>query len=111
MNTVTKFPPIRLQATAMGLSTWLGRAAPGDTFEYHRGFLAVDTMPHAERLPDRDRAELIRVAGLAYRAADRGLVHLVQRRHGENDFSYIAIARRRPRLATASLADVLAQAA
>lgn len=111
MNTVARLPPIRLRTTEKALSAWLGRATPGDRFEYHRGFLVVDISATTERLGERDRLELIRMAGLAYRAADRGLVHLVQRRHGDNDFSYFAIARPRRRRAAASLADLLAQAA
>ena len=43
-----------------------------------------------------DRLELIQVASRARWAAEKQLVHLVQRRLGENRFSYLAIARPRP---------------
>jgi hypothetical protein len=76
------------------LSAWLGQAAKGDALEYHRGFLALDLVP--ARFPDPAKSELARVAGLALWAAERGLVHLVQRRLGPDNFSYVIIARGRP---------------
>ena len=68
---------------------WLGQARPGDAVVYHRGFLAVDR----RRIPNRD---LNRLANRASWAATCGLVDLLQRRHGFEDLSYLAIARRRP---------------
>jgi hypothetical protein len=49
--------------------------------------------------------ELVQVAHRAWWAAEKNLVHLVQRRLGENSFSYLAIARPRPE--TPSLASLL----
>lgn len=72
---------------------WLGAAAPGDSLEYHRGFLVLDTRPDSSRLAPADRAELGLVARRACWAAEHELVHLVQHRRGPCDFSYMAIAR------------------
>ncbi len=47
----------------------------------------------------------MQVASRAWWAAEKQLVHLVQRRLGENRFSYLAIARPRPE--TPSLSSLL----
>ncbi len=65
---------------------WLGQAEPGEVLVYHRGFLAVD----------RHWAEggaVDRLAARAAWAAEHGLADLLQRRHGPEDLSYLAIAR------------------
>ena len=43
-----------------------------------------------------DRQELLHVAQRAWKCAEQGLVNLVQRRRGPNEFSYLAIRRGRP---------------
>ena len=65
------------------------------TRRYHRGFLALDVAAHGSGLSERERAELSRVARRAWWAAERGLVHLVQRRHRSHDYSDLAVARAR----------------
>ena len=77
---------------------WLGQAAAGEVLPYHRGFLAIDRNWSVER-------QLDRLAALALWAAENGFVHLVQRRHGPEDASYIAIARKHP----SSLSDLIGQ--
>jgi hypothetical protein len=72
---------------------WLGTAAPGDMLEYHRGFLLLDIRPDGSRLAPANRNALVLVARRAFWAAEQGWVHLVQRRHGPDDFSYLAIVR------------------
>ena len=110
-NRITPLPPVRLRYTEMELCGWLGQASPGDVLQYHRGFLAIDREPHSERLPQKERTELIRMCSRAHWAAERGLVHLLQRRHGEGDYSYLLIARPRPKTAAVSLLTLLASEA
>jgi len=86
-------PPGRL--TEADFCTWVGEALPGDTLEYHRGFLALDIAQGALTAPEQ--RVLRRLAGRAAWAADCRLVHLVQRRRGPGDFSYLAVKRPRPR--------------
>jgi hypothetical protein len=50
------------------------------------------------------------VAAAAFRAAEQGLVPLVQERLETDRFAYIAIARPRPKAATASLSALLLDA-
>ena len=86
---------------------WVAQAVPGDRLEYHRGFLVLDTFPTFSHLPDAQRTELAKLASRAFWAAEQGLVHLVQVRVGPDRFAYIAIARPKPKAATASLSALL----
>jgi hypothetical protein len=63
---------------------------PGAALEYHRGLLVLDRSPASE-LKDEERRVVARLADAALQAAEEGRVHLVQRRNGAFDFSYVAI--------------------
>ena len=76
------------------------------------GFLALED----ERRPGslirvKERIDLIDVAERAMRLAELGLVHLVQRRIGDDTFSYLAIARSRPAGVALSFSTLFAQEA
>jgi hypothetical protein len=79
----------------IGLLAWLNQAEPGEALEYHRGFLTLDRSHQSSSLSEDDRQALCRLANLALRLSDRGLVDLVQCRIRPDCFSYIAIARTR----------------
>lgn len=110
-NKITPLAPVRLRYTEIELCGWLGQASPGDTLQYHRGYLAIDRDPIHERLPKKDREELGRLSDRAHWAAERGLAHLLQRRHGECDYSYLIIARPRSKAAAATILATLEQEA
>lgn len=95
----------------IGLSAWIAQAEPGEALVYHRGFLAVDATSVISKLPSDQQRALRLVAAAALRAAEQDLVHLVQARIGPDQFAYIAIARRKPRRAGASLSVRLLEAA
>jgi hypothetical protein len=99
--------PSRITETR--LCAWLGTAAPGDQLAYYRGFLAVDLASTDGALTKAERAELRRVARRALFAAENGLAHLLQRRNGPDDFTYLLIARPRPNVPKHSLQTVLAE--
>ena len=108
----TAFTPVTRAArplTDIEFCAWVGQAAPGDRLEYHRGFLGIDTMPGMSTLNDKDRQRLAALAGAAFRACEAGLVHLVQERLGPDRFSYLAIARPKPRAAPMPLERLLAE--
>ena len=69
---------------------WLARAESCSWFEYHRGLLILDRSP-ASALSDDHRRALAKIANAVFQAAEQGQVHLVQRRRGPFDFSYLAI--------------------
>jgi hypothetical protein len=107
MITNVQLAPYGLCLTETDLCGWIGQAAPGEALEYYRGFLAMDTFSHGSRLPGRERTELVRVARRAWWASEQKLIHLVQRRHGPDDYSYLAIARPKPKQGSASLSSLL----
>lgn len=86
------------------LTAWFSAAAAGDRIEYWRGYLAIDANPTGSKLESDDRRLLGRVAARAFRLAEEGKAHLVQRRHGEADYSYLLVVRPRPRSRRASFA-------
>ena len=107
IRTVTKLSTVRLRIDETDLCGWIGQATPGDVLEYYRGFLAMDTFSQGSRLTGHDCAELVRLARRAWWASEQKLIHLVQRRHGPDDYSYLAIARSKPKHAPASLSSLL----
>jgi hypothetical protein len=70
---------------------WLAMAMPGSATVYHRGHLGRDRCRSTTALSERDRQELITLARQALIAAEDGRVHLLQRRHSDGDYSYIAV--------------------
>ncbi|WP_245624837.1 hypothetical protein [Jannaschia seosinensis] len=89
------------------LYAWVAQAEDGDALIYHRGFLVVDADRTVSTLPADRRLAVRGLADAAFRAAEQGLVHLVQERVGPNRFAYLAIARPKPKAAAASLSALL----
>jgi hypothetical protein len=88
--------PPRLLTTFDQFNARLAAVGGGEVIEYHRGNLTLDRLRHASRLPENDRHELDRVALAARKFADEGRGHLVQRRHGVGDYSYLLIVTNLP---------------
>jgi hypothetical protein len=86
----------RGEITDIDLYAWLAQAVPGDRLAYHRGFLAVDTDKLVSDLSAERRDALCSLGCAAFRAAEQGLVHLVQERIGPDQFAYVAIVRPKP---------------
>lgn len=109
MSAILDLPRIPLREPKF--CAWLAQAEPGDTLEYHRGFLVIDR----EELRKGGQAEalrdLIRVGDRAMRLAEQGLIHLVQRRLGADRFSYLAIARPRRKRAALSFSTLFVEGA
>ena len=97
--------------TEIGFCAWVAQAAPGAALVYHRGFLVVDTDRLLSSLTPEARLALRSLADAAFRAAEQGLVHLVQARLATDRFAYIAIARPKPRRSGAALSMRLLEAA
>jgi hypothetical protein len=89
------------------LCAWFGTAAAGDRIEYWRGYLAIDASASESSLPPDDRRQLGRVAARAFRFAEQGKAHLVQRRHGPGDYAYLLIVRPRQRATRARFATAV----
>ena len=87
---------IALIIDVAGFEGWLRAAHPGSRITLHRGLLCVDREQRPDAPDAHARAEIDRLATAAMRASGQGLVHLVQKRHGEGDYSYIAVRARKP---------------
>src|SRR4051812_48716643 len=99
MTGTVELKAAELRSNEREFVAWLTRAKPSDRFQYHRGFLMRDIVAQSSRLRERDRLELVRLARRAWLAAREQLVHLVQRRHGPDDYTYFAIASSKPKKA------------
>lgn len=71
------------------LVAWIGTARRGESRVYFRGHLQVARSPRNVRREERQRAAALGTA--ACEAERRGLVHLLQRRHDADDYSYLII--------------------
>jgi len=78
---------------AADLRHWMANAEAGERFSYYTGFLAPSINADGEHLSETERKKSQMVARVARAAAERGLIHLLQRRLGENRFEYFAVAR------------------
>ena len=70
---------------------WLNKSKRNDKLTYYRGFLFA---PHRQKLSptvDERRPRGIRIQ--AYKAYDAGLVELVQKKHDDYDYDYIAVRK------------------
>jgi hypothetical protein len=99
--------PPQTPLTEAELCAWLGTAAPGDAITYFRGALARELCPQLGLLEAADRITLAKLARRAWKLADDGLAHLVQRRRGFEDYEYILVARRRARRNAPSITHLL----
>lgn len=75
---------------------WMATALRGDVYEYARGNVSYSRWKRtrllmADEAPDAELNLICDQAADAWRAFERGLVTLVQRRMGRDDFSYMAI--------------------
>ena len=98
VSVVSMARPIRIQPPRLSeieLCAWIAQAEPGAVLEYHRGYLALDRTAFGRFADTPARAALAQLGSRAHDLAERGLVHLVQLRHGAEDYSYFAIARPR----------------
>ena len=102
-------PRAMRRLTETAFCAWLGQAHPNAVLVYHRGVLALDASISSQTPNSDVRRELCRVARRAWWAAEQGLIHLVQRRNGPDDFTYLAIARLRPQTLAALPSTLLLQ--
>ena len=88
--------PSAHEISEISFCAWITQAESGEALIYHHGFLVVDTDPVISKLPTDQRLTLRALGNAAFRAAEQGLVHLVQKRIATDRFAYIAIARPKP---------------
>ncbi len=103
-------PAAPLPMDEIAFAAWVAQAEPGAVLVYHRGFLVVDADNALVGISPEACRALRHLRAAAFRAAEQGLVHLVQQRLAADRFAYIAIARPRRQGAPASLASQLLDA-
>jgi hypothetical protein len=89
-------PARTLSITEEAFCRWLGKATPGDCIEYHRGHLLIDRSRPLGPFSEKDRRELSAIANRALALAEGGRMCLAQKRHGDGDYSYLAVKARAP---------------
>ena len=72
-------------------NTWLNKAKKGDRVTYYRGYLVEPYLQPISPTTDMRRSESLRKH--VYKAYTSNVVTLVQRRHGDLDYEYIAVRK------------------
>ena len=68
---------------------WILRSKKGVTVTYYRGYIMA---PHLQKFsPTTDERRVNSLKKRVQHAYDRSLITLVQRRHGDLDYEYIAV--------------------
>ena len=106
MRVTTAFAP-RLDEIA--LCAWVAHAEPGEALAYHRGLLAIDRGPPGQPFLSPEARAVAKTGNMAMKLAERGFVHLVQRRLAPDQFLYLAIARPRAGEGNGSISSLLSK--
>jgi hypothetical protein len=70
---------------------WVLKSKPGEKISYYRGYIMA---PHLQKLsPTTDERRVRSLKNRVYHAYENDIVTLVQRRHGDLDYEYIAVRR------------------
>ena len=68
---------------------WLNKSSKGNKVTYYRGYIMA---PHLQKFsPTSDDRRVSSLKKRVQRAYDSSLVTLVQKRHGDLDYEYIAV--------------------
>ena len=70
---------------------WINKSRKGDRVTYYRGYIMA---PHLQKFsPTSDDRRVNSLKKRVQNAYDRSLVTLVQRKHGDLDYEYIAVRK------------------
>ena len=72
---------------------WVAQAEPGELLEYHRGSLSLDRGYPEQKNKDPNQVQIDEMSARVFCLAERGFLHLLQKRIGDACFSYLAIVR------------------
>jgi len=68
---------------------WIIKSSKGNKITYYRGYIMA---PHLQKLsPTMDERRVKSLKNYVYKAYDSNIITLVQRRHGDLDYEYIAV--------------------
>ena len=72
-------------------SSWINKSRKGEKLSYYRGYIVDPTIQRIA--PTNDRVRVKKFQRQVMNAYDSNLVTLVQKRHGNLDYEYIAIRK------------------
>ena len=72
-------------------SNWINKSRKGEQLSYYRGYIVDPTIQRIA--PTNDRVRVKKFQRQVMDAYDSNLITLVQKRHGNLDYEYIAIRR------------------
>ena len=68
---------------------WINKSSKGNKITYYRGYIMA---PHLQKFsPTTDDRRVSSLKNYVHRAYNHNLVTLVQKRHGDLDYEYIAV--------------------
>tara|TARA_R100000963_G_C4593997_1_gene70173 strand:- start:411 stop:647 length:237 start_codon:yes stop_codon:yes gene_type:complete len=70
--------------------TWLNKAKKNDRISYYRGFLCD---PKLQPIDSPDNERVVRLRNKIYESYAAGLITLVQKKHGNFDYEYMAVRK------------------
>jgi hypothetical protein len=101
--------PLAPRLDELSLCAWVAHAEPGEALAYHQGSLAIDRDPPGQPFLSAEARALAKTGDMAMKLAERGFVHLVQRRIAPDQFLYLAIARPRAGEGNLSISSLLSK--
>ena len=79
----------KLMLSIKKFEDWILKSRPGDKISYYRGYIMA---PYLQKYsPTMDERRVRSLKNRVYHAYDNNVVTLVQRRHGDLDYEYIAV--------------------
>jgi len=79
----------RIMISRTKFDEWINKSKPGDKITYYRGYIMG---PHLQKYsPTSDERRVRAIKSYAYKAYEHNVVTLVQKKHGEFDYEYMAM--------------------
>ena len=82
---------VRRMMSFKAFSNWINKSSKGEQLSYYRGYIVDPTIQRIA--PTNDRVRVKKFQRQVMDAYDSNLVALVQKRHGNLDYEYIAIRK------------------
>jgi hypothetical protein len=81
----------RIMISRTKFDEWLNKSKPGDKITYYRGYIMG---PHLQKYsPTSDERRVRAIKNYAYKAYEHNVVTLIQKKHDDFDYEYIAVRK------------------
>ena len=79
----------RIMISRTKFDEWINKSKPGDKITYYRGYIMG---PHLQKYsPTSDERRVRAIKSYVYKAYEHNVITLVQKKHGDFDYEYIAM--------------------